>query len=53
MSLTHALQDLISKTHAFTFIDHLEYITPDLVGRDADEAIDQVLKRMPPGWATA
>jgi len=50
MSLAHALQDLISKTHAFTFIDHLEYITPDFTGRDADEAIAQVLVRMPPGY---
>ncbi|NJN83093.1 MAG: VWA domain-containing protein [Caldilineaceae bacterium] len=49
LSLVYALQDLVTKTHAFAFIDHLEYITPDFVGRQANEAIDQVLVRMPPG----
>ncbi|MFZ4659455.1 MAG: VWA domain-containing protein [Caldilineaceae bacterium] len=49
LSLVHALQDLITKTHAFAFIDHLEYISPDFVGRQANEAIQQVLIRMPPG----
>ena len=57
LSLIYALQDLVTKTHAFAFIDRLEYITPDLQGRDANEAIGQVLVRMPPGytaqiWAT-
>ena len=33
----------------FAFIDHLEYISPDFVGRQANEAIHQVLIRMPPG----
>ena len=28
LSLLYAIQDQISKTHAFTFIDHLEYISP-------------------------
>ena len=50
LALVHALQDLITKTQAFTFIDHLEYITPDFTGRDVNEAIDQVLIRMPPGY---
>lgn len=49
LSLIHAMQDQISKTHAFAFIDHLEYITPDFAGRQASEAVDQVLIRMPPG----
>jgi uncharacterized protein with von Willebrand factor type A (vWA) domain len=43
------LHDVVTKTHAFAFIDHLEYITPDFEGRQADEAIDNVLIRMPPG----
>jgi len=50
LSLVHSLQDLMKKTHAFSFIDHLEYISPDFEGRTADEAIGQVLKRMPPGY---
>jgi uncharacterized protein with von Willebrand factor type A (vWA) domain len=52
LSLVYALQDLITKTHAFAFIDHLEYISPDFAGRPASEAnaaIQQVLVRMPPG----
>jgi uncharacterized protein len=52
LSLVYALQDLITKTHAFAFIDHLEYISPDFAGRpagEANEAIQQVLIRMPPG----
>lgn len=50
LSLVYELQDLVSKTHAFAFIDRLEYITPDLQGRDANAAIGQVLVRMPPGY---
>ncbi len=49
LSLVHALQDLITKTHAFAFIDHLEYISPDFVGRQSNEAIREVLSRMPRG----
>lgn len=50
LSLVYALQDLVNKTHAFAFIDHLEYISPDFVGRAADEAIQHVLIRMPRGY---
>ena len=50
LSLVYELQDLVTKTHAFAFIDHLEYITPDFQGRDANQAISQVLVRMPPGY---
>ena len=50
LSLVYAVQDLVTKTHAFAFIDHLEYISPDFVGRTASAAIDQVTKRMPPGY---
>jgi len=50
LSLVYSLQDLMKKTHAFAFIDHLEYISPDFEGRTADEAIGQVQKRMPPGY---
>lgn len=49
LSLVYALQDLVHKTHAFAFIDHLEYISPDFVGRQSNEAINEVLVRMPPG----
>jgi len=50
LSLVYALQDLITKTHAFAFIDHLEYISPDFAGKQADQAIEAVLQRMPPGY---
>lgn len=50
LSLVHALQDLVTKSHSFAFIDHLEFITPDFEGREANEAIQQVLVRMPPGY---
>ena len=50
LSLVYALQDLVSKTHAFAFIDHLEYISPDFAGKDSNEAIAAVLQRMPPGY---
>lgn len=50
LSLLYALQDQISKTHAFAFIDHLEYISPDFEGKDARHAVMQVLDRMPSGY---
>jgi uncharacterized protein with von Willebrand factor type A (vWA) domain len=50
LSLVYELKDLINKTNAFAFIDHLEYITPDFVGKQAEEAVQAVLHRMPPGY---
>jgi uncharacterized protein with von Willebrand factor type A (vWA) domain len=50
LHLIYAMQDQISKTHAFAFIDHLEYISPDFTGNQPREAVDQVLRRMPPGY---
>jgi uncharacterized protein len=49
LSFIFALQGVVRKTHAFAFIDHLEYITDDLVNQDAAEAISSVLQRMPSG----
>ena len=49
LSLIYAVQDQISKTHAFTFIDHLEYVSPFFDHSAATQAIDQVLRRMPGG----
>lgn len=50
LNLLYALQDHISKTHAFAFIERLEYISPILVGNDARDAVSQVLARMPSGY---
>ena len=49
LSFLFALQGQVRKTHAFAFIDHLEYISDDFSGADADEAIASVLWRMPSG----
>ncbi|MGD8406296.1 MAG: VWA domain-containing protein [Anaerolineales bacterium] len=50
LSFLFALQGQVRKTHAFAFIDHLEYISVDFSVGDADEAIAGVLMRMPPGY---
>jgi uncharacterized protein len=49
LSFLFALQGQVRKTHAFAFIDHLEYISDDFNGSDADRAITSVLWRMPSG----
>ena len=49
LGLIYAIQDQISKTHAFTFIDHLEYVSPHFGHNGSDLAINQVLRRMPGG----
>jgi len=49
LTFLYALQGQVHKTHAFAFIDHLEYISGDFSGTDADEAISSVLWRMPSG----
>ena len=49
LSLLYHLQDQISKTHAFAFIDHLEFISPHFRGRTAGDAVQEVLLRMPSG----
>jgi hypothetical protein len=50
LSLLHALQDQVRKTHAFAFIDRLEYISPDLARGEAHQAVARVLGRMPAGY---
>ncbi len=49
LSFLFALQGQVRKTHAFAFIDHLESISEDFNGSNADEAIQSVLWRMPSG----
>jgi uncharacterized protein len=43
LSFLFALQGQVRKTHAFAFIDHLEYISEDFNGSNADEAIASVM----------
>jgi uncharacterized protein with von Willebrand factor type A (vWA) domain len=50
LHLIYAMQDQISKTHAFAFIDHLEYISPDFSHLEPREAVTEVLHRLPPGY---
>jgi uncharacterized protein with von Willebrand factor type A (vWA) domain len=50
LTLIYAMQDQISKTHAFAFIDHLEYISPDFEGPESSKAVSSVLDRMPSGY---
>lgn len=49
LSLLHAMQDQITKTHAFAFIDHIEYISQDIQGKTVREAVSMVLNKMPAG----
>jgi len=49
LGLVYQLQDLVTKTHAFAFIDHLEYVSPDFASNEPNAAIGEVLIRMPPG----
>ncbi len=50
LSFLFALQGQVRKTHAFAFIDHLEYVSEDFTGSNPDEAIAAVLWRMPSGY---
>jgi uncharacterized protein with von Willebrand factor type A (vWA) domain len=50
LSFLFALQGQVRKTSAFAFIDHLEYISDEFNGSNADEAIASVLWRMPSGY---
>ncbi|HSO28053.1 MAG TPA: VWA domain-containing protein [Anaerolineales bacterium] len=50
LSLLYAMQDQISKTHAFAFIDHMEFISPDFQVQSPVDAVSQVLKSMPSGY---
>ncbi|HEX9019007.1 MAG TPA: VWA domain-containing protein [Anaerolineaceae bacterium] len=49
LSMLYAIQDQISKTHAFAFIDHLEYISPYFNGHDPTDAVREILYQMPSG----
>lgn len=49
LMLVYQLQDLVSRTRAFAFIDHLEEISHDFNHMRPERAIPQVLRRLPPG----
>ncbi len=49
LSFLFALQGQVRKTHAFAFIDHLEYISDEFTGTDGNAAVSHVLRRLPSG----
>jgi uncharacterized protein with von Willebrand factor type A (vWA) domain len=49
LNLLSNIQDLINKTYAFAFIDHLEFISPDFTTNESQVAVSTVLRKMPPG----
>jgi uncharacterized protein with von Willebrand factor type A (vWA) domain len=49
LSMLYAIQDQISKTHSFAFIDHLEYVSPLFQGNDPANAVREILYKMPSG----
>lgn len=50
LNLLYAMQDQISKTYAFAFIDHLEFVSPDFEKNEARDAVNNVMERMPSGY---
>lgn len=50
LGLLYAIQNQVSKTSAFTFIDHLEYVSPEFEGRQPSKAVTEILKRQPSGY---
>lgn len=49
LTFLYTLQGQVNKTHAFAFINHLEYISADFNAADGNQAIRGVLRRMPAG----
>jgi uncharacterized protein len=50
LSFLYSLQGQVHKTHAFAFINHLEYISGDLTNTNGDAAVKSVMERMPGGY---
>ncbi|MEA4907750.1 MAG: VWA domain-containing protein [Anaerolineaceae bacterium] len=50
LSMIYAIQDQISKTHAFAYIDDLKYISAYFDGRQPYEAVEEILNDMPSGY---
>ncbi len=48
LRLMYGMQDQMGKVRSFAFNDHLEEVSDDFVGRRPDEAISQILGRLPP-----
>ncbi len=49
LTMLGEIQDQVSKTHAFAYIDHLEYISPLYTDYRPGEVIGKILHQMPSG----
>ncbi len=47
--LVYQLQDQVSRTRSFAFIDHLEEISLELASARPEAAVPEVFRRLPPG----
>jgi hypothetical protein len=50
LTLMYELQDVMSRTRSFAFIDDMHDITQDFTGQRPQQAIQGVLQRIPPGY---
>jgi len=50
LSFLYSLQGQVNKTHAFAFINHLEYISADFNSTNVDAAVQTVMERMRGGY---
>lgn len=50
LTLMYELQDIVARTRSFAFIDDMHDITQDFTGKRPQEAIRDVLQRIPPGY---
>lgn len=50
LTLMYELQDIVARSRSFAFIDDMHDITQDLTGKRPQEAIRDVLRRIPPGY---
>jgi uncharacterized protein len=50
LTMMYELQDVVARSRSFAFIDDMHDITADLAGKRPQEAITDVLQRIPPGY---
>ena len=50
LTLMYELQDVLSRTRSFAFIDDMHDITTDFTAQRPETAIAEVLERIPPGY---
>jgi uncharacterized protein len=50
LTLMYDLQDIVARTRSYAFIDDIHDITPDFAAQSPQNAIAEVLARIPPGY---